>query len=179
MAHLHGHVRSSRLVCTTTSCISGPTLRTEMRSNVVSLLPSPMRRRQQAVARMHAWAPCHGRHAPSSSRARSNHARVANSSVPGDGGMDKTIGTSLPAPRQQPQKQKHWELGFEKSLWTLIEVLAVFGSAAGAIAALLGVGPLTWALGAPIALPLLSLMATLSRQTLLREVGALCVNGVC
>jgi hypothetical protein len=58
----------------------------------------------------------------------------------------------------------------QRSLWTLLDVVAILGSAGGAAAALLGIGPLTYALALPMALPVLSILAGISREGLEQQV---------
>lgn len=62
------------------------------------------------------------------------------------------------------------DLSFQKSLWTAIDIIAIFGSVGGAVAALMGVGT-AYVLALPIVLPVVSLIAALSREGLIVEVS--------
>jgi hypothetical protein len=58
----------------------------------------------------------------------------------------------------------------KRSLWTVIDVLSLLGSVAGALAALLGWLSPTYALALPLVLPVVSLIAALQREDLQQEV---------
>ena len=54
-----------------------------------------------------------------------------------------------------------------RRIWTAIDVVALLGSAGGALAALLGAVPAAYALALPLVLPVVSLVAALQREELL------------
>ncbi len=60
--------------------------------------------------------------------------------------------------------------GLARTVWTIIDVAAIFGSVGGAMAALLGIGPASYVLALPMILPVVSLVAALNREGLLAEV---------
>jgi hypothetical protein len=62
------------------------------------------------------------------------------------------------------------DLSFRRSLWTFIDVIAIFGSVCGAVLALLGVGVTAYVLALPMVLPVVSLIAALNREGLIVEV---------
>jgi hypothetical protein len=59
---------------------------------------------------------------------------------------------------------------FTRSLWTVIDVVSLLGSVAGALAALLGWVSPTYALALPLVLPVVSLIAAMQREDLSKEV---------
>ncbi|GAX74132.1 hypothetical protein CEUSTIGMA_g1581.t1 [Chlamydomonas eustigma] len=61
------------------------------------------------------------------------------------------------------------DLSFRRSLWTFIDVIAIFGSVCGAVLALLGVGVTAYVLALPMVLPVVSLIAALNREGLIVE----------
>ena len=57
-----------------------------------------------------------------------------------------------------------------RQVWTVVDVLSIFGSVGGALSVLLGIFSASYALALPIVLPVVSLIAALERESLLREV---------
>jgi hypothetical protein len=68
---------------------------------------------------------------------------------------------------QDPPKPR----SFARSAWAFVDVLAIFGSVGGAVCALLGIGTTAYVLALPMVLPVVSLIAALSREGLIAEVG--------
>lgn len=60
--------------------------------------------------------------------------------------------------------------GWKAGLWTFVDVVAILGSVGGALAALLGVVNVTYALSLPLVLPIVSLIAALQREGLISQV---------
>ena len=63
------------------------------------------------------------------------------------------------------------DTSFRRSLWTFIDIIAIFGSVGGALLALLGIGTTAYVLAFPLVLPMVSLIAALNREGLIDEVG--------
>lgn len=105
----------------------------------------------------------------SSSRARIL-AAAASSAYPSQQGSAEHAQPPGKAGSGDASSSKDGSLGFKRSLWAFIDVVAIFGSVGGAVAALLGIGPTSYVLALPMVLPLLSLVAALNREGLIAEV---------
>ena len=118
------------------------------RSSVIGVSPAP--RSSSSRARILAAA---ASSAYTSQQGSAEHAQPPGKAGSGDASSSKDA-----------------SLGFKRSLWAFIDVVAIFGSVGGAVAALLGIGPTSYVLALPMVLPLLSLVAALNREGLIAEV---------
>lgn len=94
----------------------------------------------------------------------------AAASPVGPGGYPRRSPEPRPPSRAAEEPQNLEQKRVKRSLWTVIDVLSLLGSVAGALAALLGWLSPTYALALPLVLPVVSLIAALQREDLQQEV---------